>query len=288
MLLIPAYADITIQTVVGSGLPDCTETDCFTPATVIVDVGDIITMTNSDDTTIHTFTSGTVDGFTPSPDGVFDSAVLMSGESFEWISETEGEYPYYCTLHVWSQGMIVVEEQTMQVWVEDGVEIPGFGQTITIRVTGAQQTVSIEIIAPDGEIIERLSFPASSQGEINQPWIIPPETEPGTYTIIAQDAYNIAQTTFQHLVESEPPQFSLTLSQPHINTLNQQISKWNEFIIESQEDIDETTILLEQATSTNSTIQIEKYASQIDDLIALVEVYNTLIDTLTSQISIYS
>ena len=62
---------------------------------------------------------------------------------------------------------------------------------------GAQQTVEIEIIAEDGEIIETLSFQASSQGEINQPWIIPKEMEPGIYTVRVVDAVDSAETTFK-------------------------------------------------------------------------------------------
>lgn len=85
----------------------------------------------------------------------------------------------------------------MQVLIEDGSEIPGFGKTITIKVVGANQTVEIEIIAEDGEIIETLSFPASQQGEINQPWIIPKETEPGIYTVKVSDAFDFAETTFE-------------------------------------------------------------------------------------------
>jgi archaellum component FlaF (FlaF/FlaG flagellin family) len=85
----------------------------------------------------------------------------------------------------------------MQVSIEAGVIIPGVGKTITIKVIGAAQTVSIEIIAEDGEIIETLSFPASSQGEINQPWIIPKETEPGIYTVKVKDAHDFAETTFE-------------------------------------------------------------------------------------------
>ena len=71
------------------------------------------------------------------------------------------------------------------------------GKIITIKVIGAHQTVEIEIIAGDGEIIETLSFQASSQGEINQPWIIPKELEPGIYTVRVADAFDSAETTFE-------------------------------------------------------------------------------------------
>jgi hypothetical protein len=90
-----------------------------------------------------------------------------------------------------------IDQDGMVVQVEAGQEIPGYGKTINIHVIGAKQTVSLEIIANDGEIIENLSFPASAEGEINQPWVIPKDTEPGTYTIKVSDAFNIAETEFK-------------------------------------------------------------------------------------------
>ena len=65
-------------------------------------------VTNTDSTGVHSFTSGTVDGFTLSPDGTFDTGVLMSGDSFEWTPTVSGEYPYYCMLHAWQVGTIIV------------------------------------------------------------------------------------------------------------------------------------------------------------------------------------
>jgi len=91
----------------------------------------------------------------------------------------------------------LVEGMQVSVQVIDDPKTAYLGKTITIKVIGAQQTVEIEIIAEDGEIIETLSFPASSQGEINQPWIIPKETEPGIYTVKAADAFDSAETTFE-------------------------------------------------------------------------------------------
>jgi uncharacterized protein YfaS (alpha-2-macroglobulin family) len=88
-------------------------------------------------------------------------------------------------------------QEGMTVVVEKGAVIPGFGQTINIHVFGASQTVQIEIVAQDGKIIEKLSFPASKSGEINQPWIVPKDTEPGVYTIKVSDALNSAETTYE-------------------------------------------------------------------------------------------
>jgi len=376
--------------------PGCLETEvgCYTPNILTVDVGHVVTMTNLDESGIHTFTSGTVDGFTPSPDGVFDSGFLFQGESFEYTADTIGEFPYYCALHTWMQGVLIVQEgpsvplplnlefdklnyqsteiakititgtpqdvvslliidpfdkpkgetvsitlqsdgigthdlvlsgyvsgvytavvskgssqsseifsvglQTgsgkititttksnyepgdsililgdteanilltislidpdgnevkvketfsdkdgnisdgtfriptdaisgtweikaqsgsnfgiteftvgsvtnggLTITVEEGI-IPGIGKILTIKVTGAVGTVEIEIIAEDGEIIETFSVPASSEGEINLPWIIPKDTEPGIYTFKATDAFDSAETTFEIDGGSEP------------------------------------------------------------------------------------
>jgi len=110
-----AFAEVTITTVDESGFSqDCVSTGCYTPSVATVDVGDVVTMKNTDPTGVHTFTSGTVNGFTPSPDGTFDSSVLMSGDAFEWTPESAGEVPYYCMLHTWMVGNILVTNQITQ------------------------------------------------------------------------------------------------------------------------------------------------------------------------------
>jgi len=111
--------------------PGClsTEVGCYTPNITTVDVGHIITMTNSDETGVHTFTSGTVDGFAASPDDVFDSGILMAGESYDYNADTVGEFSYYCTLHVWMQGTLIVqeaaaeEEMVMEEEVMEDIEL---------------------------------------------------------------------------------------------------------------------------------------------------------------------
>ena len=108
-----AFADHTEVAIttgpVSLSSPGCEETnECYTPSEVTVDVGGVVTMTNIDATGIHTYTSGTVDGFTPSPDGTFDSGILNTGQSFEWTPEATGEIPYYCMLHTWMTGKVIV------------------------------------------------------------------------------------------------------------------------------------------------------------------------------------
>jgi len=91
--------------------------------------------------------------------------------------------------------IVTLKKEGLIILVEDSQSIQGVGKALTIRVLGAQQTVNIQIISDEDEIIEELAFPASKEGKIIQPWIIPPGTEPGTYTFKAKDAYNSAETT---------------------------------------------------------------------------------------------
>ncbi|WP_428325242.1 PEFG-CTERM sorting domain-containing protein [Nitrosopumilus sp.] len=106
-----AYADhseVTIVPADGSGAPGCEETadGCYIPTTATVDVGGVVIMSNTD-TAAHTYTSGNPsDG----PDGIFDTSLLMAGSSFEWSPDTVGEYPYFCMVHPWMIGTIIVQE----------------------------------------------------------------------------------------------------------------------------------------------------------------------------------
>ena len=102
------HSEVTIVPAAGSGAPGCeTEPDgCYLPSTATVDVGGVVIMTNTD-SAAHTYTSGTPDG---GPDGVFDTSLLMVNNSFEWNPMTVGEQPYFCMVHPWMQGVIIVQE----------------------------------------------------------------------------------------------------------------------------------------------------------------------------------
>ncbi len=104
-------ADNDLATPTGEETCLATEVGCYTPNTTTVEVGGVVTMTNVDEAGIHTYTSGTVDGFAATADGIFDSGMLQFGDSFEYTADTAGEFPYYCMVHVWMQGVLIVEEE---------------------------------------------------------------------------------------------------------------------------------------------------------------------------------
>ena len=90
----------------GSGAPGCEETDeCYIPATLNISAGTTVIWENND-AAAHLATSGTPDG---GPDGIFDSGMIMGGATYEYEFSETGEFVYYCLVHPWMVGTVVVE-----------------------------------------------------------------------------------------------------------------------------------------------------------------------------------
>ncbi|HSB83743.1 MAG TPA: PEFG-CTERM sorting domain-containing protein [Nitrosarchaeum sp.] len=102
------HTEVTISPAPGSSSPGCeTSADgCFIPKEATVDVGGSVIFSNTD-TAAHTFTAGSAaDG----PSGAFDSSLVIAGSSYEWKPTTAGSFPFYCMVHPWMAGLVVVEE----------------------------------------------------------------------------------------------------------------------------------------------------------------------------------
>ena len=119
------HSEVTISTASGSGAPGCEETaeGCNIPKEATVDVGGKVIFSNTD-TAAHTFTAGSA---TEGPSGEFDSGLAMAGSSFEWTPTTAGEVPYFCMVHPWMTGLIVVQEAGQ----DDGEEMYTEGASAT-------------------------------------------------------------------------------------------------------------------------------------------------------------
>jgi len=99
-----AFADVTVYNAVGSATPGC-EPNCFIPSTVTIGVGETVTWENTDNAA-HTATSGHP---TDGPSGTFDSSLVMAGGSYSHTFDSVGTYPYFCMVHPWMQGTVIVE-----------------------------------------------------------------------------------------------------------------------------------------------------------------------------------
>ena len=89
----------------------------YDPPQLFVTVNDTVTWYN-DDKEGHTVTSGEgsgrfgwmSDNFGKS-NGIFDSGRFMPGESWSYKFEESGIFSYYCTIHPWMEGILIVEKQ---------------------------------------------------------------------------------------------------------------------------------------------------------------------------------
>ncbi len=89
----------------------------YDPPVISITVGDSITWYN-DDREGHTVTSGEGSGRFGwmndnfgTPDGDFDSERFMPGESWAIKFEESGTFSYFCTIHPWMEGVVIVEKE---------------------------------------------------------------------------------------------------------------------------------------------------------------------------------
>ena len=159
------------QTVIipsGTAIPGCEEIDdkpneCWDPTEITVEVGATVTWTN-DDATAHTVTAGNLQD-DPNivgekvPNG-FDSGMMMGGATFTHPFDVEGSYPYFCMIHPWMIGVVIVQEAMAEegslLKIETGVGIANEPLEITVTIgdsDGSTQDVhaNFNIIATQGD-----------------------------------------------------------------------------------------------------------------------------------------
>ena len=96
-------ADVIMPTKVSR--PGCEENDrCYIPSLIVIEKGEKITWIN-EDSAFHTITSG----FYETPTELFDSGHLDPFESYTLTFDEVGTYDYFCTLHPWMKGQVIVE-----------------------------------------------------------------------------------------------------------------------------------------------------------------------------------
>lgn len=178
MMVIPsAFADHgeNVVHMVDQGTGSvCGEGQCYVPASITVDVGTEVTWINDDVINPHTVTSGSVE---TGPQGVFPFDVdLISGvgKEVKFKFESPGEYPYYCMVHPWMIGTVIVQEAHAD---DDGEMMDGDAAHVTamtmdgsVMVTveagapmeGEEMTLTVEFTDADGNAISHVNFDISA------------------------------------------------------------------------------------------------------------------------------
>jgi len=144
-------AEVSVST--GSSVPGCEKTnECWDPAELTIGVGETVTWSN-DDTAAHTITSGSAkDG----PDGNFDSSLFMAGNTFDWTFDTAGEYPYFCMVHPWMEGVIIVGE----AMAEEG------GEELMVTITDLATDDGVQVDLEFNQMHVNYEITATQNGNI--------------------------------------------------------------------------------------------------------------------------
>ena len=102
----------TVTNALGSSTPGCEETadGCFIPSPVTIPIGGTVTWDNSDNAA-HTATAGSAED---GPSGVWDSSLIMAGGSYSFTFEEAGSYDYFCMVHPWMAGLVIVEAEAAE------------------------------------------------------------------------------------------------------------------------------------------------------------------------------
>jgi len=100
-------SDVTITAGAGaSASADCVAANnCFSPSPLTVAPGTTVTWTNNDKLS-HTITSGKVSD--NDSGSMFDSGLVKPGKTFQFTFANAGTVNYFCTVHPWMVGQVVV------------------------------------------------------------------------------------------------------------------------------------------------------------------------------------
>ena len=174
-----AQSSHTIIMPSGSSDPDAPffwseKTTGVTTGKITVHPNDSVTWENAD-TVLHTITSVTQTG---EIDGVFDSGLIESGDSYSLTFSELGDFSYFCSIHPWMNGIVYVVKDPGSVqsiknvgsgYAKDGlgfevkyvldttlqnaVHIDPSEKTVTFLVFGDTQNKQISLVLPT-ELIE--------------------------------------------------------------------------------------------------------------------------------------
>ena len=188
---------VTVRNAPNSSQRGCEETNsCFIPSTVMIDVGGAVTWENGD-IGPHSATSQI---FTPGGAGEvigsqWDSGILTKGNSFSHTFDDAGTYNYFCTVHPWMQGTVIVEAEVVPV-VEVVVPPPVIEEVDLLSIT---ELDSDFMDGTESQIIQKEILNKRIPKMTISAWVDPDfDTGLGKYVVISKKgSYDLFVTDFK-------------------------------------------------------------------------------------------
>lgn len=132
----------------GASVLGCeVDSRCFIPDPISVNVDDVVSWTNRDSVT-HIVASGLPkDG----EDGIIYSGLMQPDEVFAFSFDESGIFPYFCTIHPWMEGLIVVNPNLIKPVTSNEITEARLSKsgdiivTILTDIPKAREALSLEL-----------------------------------------------------------------------------------------------------------------------------------------------
>ena len=134
----------------------------------------------------------------------WDSSLIMSGGNYEHTFTESGTYEYYCAVHPWTLGKVIVgNDSTVKTGVTYGPPaIPNYvdlmspgnnrsydaGETLEFQAdidAGTGHSIILSMEGPNGQILLQ-SLNTASNGNVSLDFKLPDDLVTGTYTVAAK------------------------------------------------------------------------------------------------------
>lgn len=187
----PISAESMVSIPRGTSVTGCEiANECFIPAITPATVGAKVTWSNND-SAAHTVTSGTPKN---GSDGIFDSGMFMAGANFSHTFEEEGTFDYYCVVHPWMVGVVVIQPISNTSSISQNTDT---GETITGEMHEFQGDTVVYGTISDGSIKVEIATATPMSGEtmkININFIDSIKSTPDEEVIVDHLNYDISVT----------------------------------------------------------------------------------------------